>query len=239
MQNRGNLTPSPTGLYSSSSLRLDASRAANVRERERRGRRRMRYLPQHPPFWPFFTKWMEKLVPRKHGLACKGTGPSNEREKNAFGGGKGSGSSIVCPRPIRQLADPFRPLPSPPLISSVVGRGANGSKNERGSGWRNLKHACRIYPPRMATRSFYSAYSTMDEIIGGENPNKMIFGSRRRNREGGSIDIRGDSFFQSHLIYRHAPSNLLLSQNAERKGKRCLLPRGEFLFSAGIKHFNA
>lgn len=79
----------------------------------------------------------------------------------------------------------------------------------------------------------------MDEIIGGENPNKMIFGSRRRNREGGSIDIRGDSFFQSHLIYRHAPSNLLLSQNAERKGKRCLLPRGEFLFSAGIKHFNA
>lgn len=119
MQNRGNLTPSPTGLYSSSSLRFDASRAANVRERERRGRRRMRYLPQHPPFWPFFTKWMEKLVPRKHGLACKGTGPSNEREKNAFGGGKGSGSSIVCPRPIRQLADPFRPLPSPPLISSV------------------------------------------------------------------------------------------------------------------------
>lgn len=55
----------------------------------------MRFLPQHPPFWPFFTKWMEKLVPRKHGLACKGTGPSNEREKNAFGGGKGSGSSIV------------------------------------------------------------------------------------------------------------------------------------------------
>lgn len=54
MQNRGNLTPSPTGLYSSFSLRLDASRAANVRERERRGRRRMRYLPQHPPFWPFF-----------------------------------------------------------------------------------------------------------------------------------------------------------------------------------------
>lgn len=40
-------------------------------------------------------------MPRKHGLACKGTGPSNEREKNAFGGGKGSGSSIVCPRPIQ------------------------------------------------------------------------------------------------------------------------------------------
>lgn len=36
MQNRGNLTPSPTGLYSSSSLRLDASRATNVREREKR-----------------------------------------------------------------------------------------------------------------------------------------------------------------------------------------------------------
>lgn len=36
MQNRGNLTPSPTGLYSSSFLRLDASRATNVREREKR-----------------------------------------------------------------------------------------------------------------------------------------------------------------------------------------------------------
>lgn len=45
MQNRGNLTPSPTGLYSSSSLRLDASRAANVREREREKRKKKDEIP--------------------------------------------------------------------------------------------------------------------------------------------------------------------------------------------------
>lgn len=96
MQNRGNLTPSPTALYSSfSSTRCQPSYES---ERER-GRGRMRYLPRHPPFWPSFTngQWMEKLVPRKpRGRVTKG------RRR------KGSGSSIVYPRPVRQLADPFR-----------------------------------------------------------------------------------------------------------------------------------
>ena len=71
MQNRGNLTPSPTALYSSfSSTRCQPSYES---ERER-GRGRMRYLPRHPPF---FHQWaMDGEVGAK-----KTTGPSNEREK--------------------------------------------------------------------------------------------------------------------------------------------------------------
>lgn len=106
MQNRGNLTPSPRGLYSSfSSTSMPAETL--LRKRDREG---MRFLPQDP-LWPSFTgQWMEKSVPRKHGLACKEqAGRVTKRGRRMHLAGRNRGRAL-CQRPIRQLADPFKPL---------------------------------------------------------------------------------------------------------------------------------
>lgn len=110
MQNRGNLTPSPTALYSSfSSTRCQPSYES---ERER-GRGRMRYLPRHPPF---FHQWaMDGEVGAK-----KTTGPSNEREKK-----EGIGVEHCVSATRSAISGPIQTSPSPPLISR-----AGGTKGE-------------------------------------------------------------------------------------------------------------
>ena len=75
MQNRGNLTPSPTALYSSfSSTRCQPSYES---ERERERKRKDEISPSASSLLAFFHQWaMDGEVGAK-----KTTGPSNEREK--------------------------------------------------------------------------------------------------------------------------------------------------------------